>query len=846
MIQALLVTICLTTMFSYQAISAKESWKVKDYEVVYPQKVHALRKRDVGEAQKSHPKTKYEDTMEYEFKVNGEPVVLHLEKNKELFSKDYSETHYSPDGREITTSPSIEDHCYYNGHIQNDTDSTASITACHGLKGYFKNHGEKYLIEPLKLPNSEAHALFKYASLEKEDNITKICGVTNTTWESEEPLQKTSRTSMNREQREYLQAKKYVELFIVADNRMFRKYSRNITAVRSRVFDIVNFINMVYKPLNIHVALTGLEIWSDEDKIHVNVESGATLSQFSTWREEVLLKRKSNDNAQLLSGIDFTGATVGLAYIATMCVPAFSTGIVQDHSHNANVIGATMAHEMGHNFGMNHDTYLCNCNAATCVMAPQQSYIPPREFSSCSLHDYQTYILKDTPQCILNRPLNRNIISPPVCGNDFVEEGEECDCGSPKECKNECCDAETCTLKPGAKCGHGECCEQCQLGRAGTVCRPVKHDCDLPELCTGQSAQCPLDRFRMNGHPCQNNQAYCYMGKCPTLAKQCIALWGPDGRVAANSCFEVNQKGIYYGHCRKANGTYIPCKPRDKRCGKLYCTGGSNLPTGGSRVSFESCKTSFPRGNEKDVGMVDPGTKCGEGMVCNNGECIEIETAYRSTNCSQKCKGDSVCDHELQCQCKEGSAPPYCDDPTGNKYVIIIVVTVILVLIIIAIVLTVLFCRVLKKKKKDSIHKSAPVATNPSFPGPDQKRKQHLGPVSNDPEINSSRFLLPNPFQGNTPEVQVKIPDEPLRHKYENPRMPIVKPNMPPPPVPTVKSIYPAMTERMNPSPSSHIKSKPAPPQPPTQTKRMNPAPSHLKSKPAPPPPPPQVLKPTK
>uniref|UniRef100_A0A098LWW8 Metalloproteinase, ADAM28-like protein n=1 Tax=Opheodrys aestivus TaxID=186591 RepID=A0A098LWW8_9SAUR len=804
-------------MFSYQASSAKESWKVKDYEVVYPQKVHALHKRDVGEAQKPDQKTKYEDTMQYEFKVNGEPVVLHLEKNKELFSKDYTETHYSPDGREITTSPSVEDHCYYNGHIQNDTDSTASINACHGLRGYFKNDGEKYLIEPLKLSNSEAHALFKYESLEKEDTNPKICGVTNTTWESDGPLKKTSRISTDAEKKEYLQAKKHVELYIAADNRVFRKFNRNMTAVRIRVFDIVNYINVVYKVLNTHIALVGLEIWSDEDKIEVHPTAGVSLDRFSKWRETVLLKRKRNDNAQLLTGIDFSGPTVGLAFVGTMCSSSFSTGVIQDHSNNPISIGATMAHEMGHNFGMEHDSDLCTCNAGTCIMTAQQSYNPPKDFSSCSFQEYQNYIMSKTPQCIINRPSIKDIVSPPVCGNDFVEEGEECDCGSPKDCKNECCNPATCKLKPGAKCGHGECCEKCQLKRAGAVCRAVKHDCDLPEMCTGQSAQCPLDRFRINGHPCQNNQGYCYMGKCPTLANQCISLWGPGGKVAADYCYEVNRKGVYYGYCRKANGTYIPCNSKATRCGKLYCIGGSEMPVGGSLVEFGSCRASFAK-NEPDVGMVDPGTKCGEGMVCNNGECVEIEAAYRSTNCSHKCTGNSVCDHELQCQCKEGSAPPNCDEPTGNKYIIIIVVTVV-VAVATAILLAVLFgCYILKKKQKDSIHKSVPAPTNPPFSGPDQKRKQHLGPVSNDLEINSSRFLLPIPFQGNTPEVQVKIPDEPLRHTYENARMPIVRPNIPPPPVPTAKStIYPAMTKIMNPVPSSDLQSTPTPPPPPPQ-----------------------------
>ncbi|XP_026570661.1 zinc metalloproteinase-disintegrin-like NaMP [Pseudonaja textilis] len=814
MIQAFLVTICLT-MFSYQASCTKESRKVKDYEVVYPQKVHALHKRDAGESQKPDQKTKYDDTMQYEFKVNGETVVLHLEKNKELFSKDYSETYYSPDGREITTSPPVEDHCYYNGHIQNDTDSTASINACHGLKGYFKNYGERYLIEPLKLSNSEAHALFKYESLEKEDKTFKTCGVTNTTWKSDDPFKKTSRMSMSIEKKEYLQAKKYVEFYVVADNRMFRKYSRSITTIRKRVFDIANFINVVYKPLKVHVALIGLEIWSDEDKIEISETAGATLNHFSSWRQSVLLKRKRNDNAQLLTDIDLTGSTVGLAYVGTMCNSLTSTAIIQDHSTDPIAMGATMAHELGHNFGMNHDTDLCTCKTGPCIMADKQGYITPQEFSSCSLQFYQNYIMNETPQCIINRPSTKDVISPPVCGNEFVEEGEECDCGLPKECKNECCEAATCKLKPGAKCAHGECCDKCQLMRAGSVCRVVKHDCDLPELCTGQSAECPKDRFHINGHPCQNNEGYCYMGKCPTLADQCIALWGPGGKVAADSCFKKNQQGNYYGHCKNANGISISCKPNAVKCGRLYCTGGSKMPSDGNLLEFLSCRASFPSKDAEDVGLVHPGTKCGEGMVCNNGQCVEIEAAYRSTNCSHKCIGYSVCDHELQCQCKEGSTPPHCDT-SGNKYIIIIVVTVVLVSVATAIFLAVLFrCYILKKKQGDSIHKSAPVAKNP-FSGTDQKRKQHLGPVFNDPEINSSRFLLPISLQGNTPEVHVKIPDEPLRHAYENARMPIVKPRIPPPPVPTAKStIYPAL--RINSAPSSQLERKPAPPPPPPQ-----------------------------
>lgn len=44
--------------------------------------------------------------------------------------------------------------------------------------------------------------------------------------------------------------------------------------------------------------------------------------------------------------------------------------LFQDHNDRAIAIGATLAHEMGHNLGMDHDdSSACACSGDSCIMA---------------------------------------------------------------------------------------------------------------------------------------------------------------------------------------------------------------------------------------------------------------------------------------------------------------------------------------------------------------------------------------------------------------------------------------------------------------------------------------------
>ncbi|XP_004685281.1 PREDICTED: disintegrin and metalloproteinase domain-containing protein 28 [Condylura cristata] len=681
--------------------SVKELSGLRNYEVVYPRRLHPLHKREAKDPDRTE---KYETELKYQMTVNGKIAVLYLKKiNDETQADMYL------------------DDCYYQGHIINEKVSDASISTCRGLRGYFSQGDQRYFIEPLGPTNQEEqeHALFKY---DPEESTNSTCGVDDKLW--------TPGSRRN--------------VIAPATNLIKPATFYTYHSVRD-----IQHGTKLYKKLNTHVALVGMEIWNDKDKIKITRNASSTLENFSKWRRSVIPRRKRHDIAQLITATKLSGTTVGLAFMSTMCSPYHSVGIVQDHSDNTLRVAGTMAHEMGHNFGMFHDSYVCKCPSTICVMDKTLSYYIPTDFSSCSRVSYDKFFEDRLSNCLFNVPLPTDIISTPICGNQLVEMGEDCDCGTPEECTNICCDAKTCKIKARFQCALGECCEKCQFKKAGVVCRSTKDECDLPEMCDGKSGICPDDRFRVNGFPCQNGKGYCLMGSCPTLQDQCTQLWGPGSQVADKSCYSRNEGGSKYGYCRKVDGTGVPCKANDVMCGKLFCQGGSNnLPWKGRIITFQTCKTFDPEENSEEVGMVANGTKCGNKKVCFNAECVDIERAYKATNCSSKCKGHAVCDHELQCQCQEGWAPPDCDD-SSMVYHFSIVVGVLFPVAVVFVVVAIVIRHQSTRGKQKKVQR--PLSASDTRPR-QQKRKPQKGKAIQPQEMSQMKNCAPDvPVEGNEP-----------------------------------------------------------------------------------------------
>ncbi|XP_026172433.1 disintegrin and metalloproteinase domain-containing protein 15 isoform X3 [Mastacembelus armatus] len=656
-------------------------------------------RRSLAEAlQGGHP-----DRLHCELEVGGRLFLLDLEKNHDLLPKPPNVFYYLPNGTGVSARADPVPHCYYHGSVRGFPQSRVALSTCSGLRGIIAinstlsfelqpqddhhqhlhhERGQEEGAGPESGGDSSGgggddegvHLLFSTSPLDGDN--TGGCGVSHT---AVPPIH--SSTHTHRRRRDILSETKYIELVLVADHQEFLNNQKNNKTIIYRMLDLANQVDWFYRPLNVRVALTGLEIWTDRDKIRVEKSPTNTLNNFLGWRSRELLPRLRHDNAQLIMGGSFDGTTVGMASQSSMCSRDRSGGVNVDHLVSVLGVASTVAHELGHNLGMSHDTAERRCSCQNeprlggCIMEPSTGFMPGQQFSSCSASDLSVSLLHGGGMCLFNVPQPDRLLGGPRCGNLYVEKGEECDCGLLEECEDPCCNSSTCRLVPGAQCSSdGICCQDCKLRVAGTMCREPLGECDLPEFCTGSSPYCPPNVFLQNGEPCEDSTSYCYGGVCASMHTQCQMLWGPNATIAPAVCFSsVNKQGNKYGNCGQlSNGSYIPCGNADVHCGRIQCQGGRERPVLGSNAEILTttvrfnysdlvCRgTFFHLGDDvSDPATVAHGTACGPGKACLDQKCQDV-SVFGVDECHRTCNGHGVCNSNKNCHCDVGWAPPDC------------------------------------------------------------------------------------------------------------------------------------------------------------------------------------------
>ncbi|XP_075067994.1 disintegrin and metalloproteinase domain-containing protein 22 isoform X2 [Mixophyes fleayi] len=605
----------------------------------------------------------------------GSSFILDVELNHDLLSSSYVERHITKEGGTVEIKGG--EHCYYQGQIRGKPKSFVALSTCHGLHGMFCDGNQTYLIEPEEKynPNEDyqLHSVYKSKVLE-----FPLDELPSEFWSLNETSVKFTQASRSRRKKRNVwkiesdvkEETKYVELMIVNDHLMYKKHRLSVGQTNSYAKSVVNVADLVYKEqLNTRIVLVAMETWANDNKFSIYENPLKTLKEFMKYRRD-FIKDKS-DVVHLFSGSQFESSRSGAAYIGGVCSLQKGGGV--NEFGRTDVMAVTLAQSLAHNLGIFSDKKklmrgecICEDKWSGCIMEDIGYYLPSK-FSTCDIEEYHEFLSSGGGACLFNMP--SKLLDPPECGNGFVEAGEECDCGTIAECAAEggdCC--KKCMLTEESQCSDGLCCLDCKFNPKEMLCREAVNDCDIPEMCTGNSSQCPPNIHKLDGYQCENKEGLCSGGRCKTRDRQCKYIWGDKVTAADRYCYEkLNIEGTEKGNCGRNKDTWIQCSKQDVLCGYLLCTDISSVPRLGdldgpittSSVLHQGKLLNCSGGHvkldeETDIGYVEDGTPCGTGMMCLEHRCLPIDpfnfsSCLGSTN--KICSGNGICSNEVKCVC---------------------------------------------------------------------------------------------------------------------------------------------------------------------------------------------------
>ncbi|XP_014931542.2 disintegrin and metalloproteinase domain-containing protein 32 isoform X2 [Acinonyx jubatus] len=563
----------------------------------------------------------------------------------------------------------VQAQCYYQGYVEGYPNSVVTLSTCTGLRGILQFENVSYGIEPLESVVEFQHLIYKlrdgnneFAALTKDNR-----GIEQNPVDYNIIISEKSQSTVP----DLIPL--YLEMHIVVDKALYDYLGSESMIVTNKIIEIIGLVNAMFAQFKVTIVLSSLELWSDNNKISTVGEADEVLHRFLEWKKSYLSLRP-HDIAYLFiyrNYPDYMGAAVP----GKMCVTHFSAGIAMYPKEvTLEAFSIIVTQMLGLSLGISYDdTKKCHCTGAICIMNPEAMRSSGvKTFSSCSLSDFENFISNMGAKCLQNKPQMQTALRA-ICGNGKVERGEVCDCGTEEQCgKSSCCNFRTCTLKSGARCGHGLCCKNCQIERQGVECRKARHhECDIAEFCNGSSPECQPDMTIHNGHVCKQKYV-CYDGVCQDTDARCEVTFGKGSKNAPFACYEeIQSHADRFGNCGKIRGKFQSCSWRNLQCGRLICTYPTRIPfrkeNGAVIYAFvrnNLCITidyRLPNANQ-DPMKVSNGSHCDEGRICVNGECVESRIIKsESSVCSKKCNGHGVCTSNKTCHCFEGYRPPFCE-----------------------------------------------------------------------------------------------------------------------------------------------------------------------------------------
>uniref|UniRef100_G1LEP4 A disintegrin and metalloproteinase with thrombospondin motifs 10 n=1 Tax=Ailuropoda melanoleuca TaxID=9646 RepID=G1LEP4_AILME len=406
-----------------------------------------------------------ESRLFYKVAAPSTHFLLNLTHSPHLLAGHVSVEYWTREG--LAWQRAARPHCLYAGHLQGQAGSShVAISTCGGLHGLIVADEEEYLIEPLQggpkgaqgPEESGPHVVYKRSSL-RHPHLDTACGVREKPWKGRPWWLRTlkpppARPLGNETERgqpglkRSVSRERYVETLVVADKMMVAYHGRR--DVEQYVLAIMNIVAKLFQDSSlgniVNILVTRLILLTeDQPTLEITHHAGKSLDSFCKWQKSIVNRSghgnaipengvANHDTAVLITRYDICiyrnkpCGTLGLAPVGGMCERERSCSVNEDIGL---ATAFTIAHEIGHTFGMNHDGVGNSCGArgqdpAKLMAAHITMKTNPFVWSSCSRDYITSFLDSGLGLCLNNRPPRQDFVYPTVAPGQAYDADEQC------------------------------------------------------------------------------------------------------------------------------------------------------------------------------------------------------------------------------------------------------------------------------------------------------------------------------------------------------------------------------------------------------------------------------------
>jgi hypothetical protein len=197
-------------------------------------------------------------------------------------------------------------------------------------------------------------------------------------------------------------ATRRLDISVLGDWKFLQRYDNEGDA-RDAILTRLNNVDGIFSAeLGIEVRVGNLAVNDvDSDPLSNATAPNALLSELARLRKRTP-QLNSHGLTHLFTNRDLDGTTIGIAYLDSVCATEHAVGLTE--SRNVWLDSLVSAHEIGHNFGADHD----GDAQGSCPNAPSSGYLMSPivsgsdEFSQCSLNRMRAR--SQAASCITNLP----------------------------------------------------------------------------------------------------------------------------------------------------------------------------------------------------------------------------------------------------------------------------------------------------------------------------------------------------------------------------------------------------------------------------------------------------------